>query len=220
MHRSGVNPGSEQTGLASFVRLLGREGRAVVSREETEGREEEALSALAEWEARARAELAGEPPAFSPSAALWAARIFQQACRCTVCRDLDADFVKTALDPRCPAARGPETDWSVDLIFRHLPDLFRFGRELSNADPLVAALKSLAAAWPLSSVGMADLPELSIDSFFGHPALRRLYGDRILAAGDLSRLGDPRVADLLRADLGWHRELAPVLARRLFPEFP
>src|SRR5262245_52967481 len=116
MQRSGVNPGSEQTGLASFVRLLGAEGRAVVCRTELAGRDDEALPELASLEARARSELAGEAPPFSPPAALWAARTFYEACRCTVCRELSADFVRAALGKPCPGSRGPETDWSADLV--------------------------------------------------------------------------------------------------------
>jgi hypothetical protein len=46
--------------------------------------------------------------------------------------------------------------------------------------------------------------------------LRRLYADRIIAEGDISRLGDVRVDEMLRGDFGIHRELAPVLAAKLF----
>jgi hypothetical protein len=87
---------------------------------------------------------------------------------------------------------------------------------LSNGDPLVQELKKLAAAWPLSSVGVSDLTDLNLDTFIGHPALGRLYADRVVAAAETSRLGDPRVDDLLRADLGIHRDLAPEIANRVF----
>ena len=172
---------------------------------------------LAGVEERARTELAGDAPAFSGPAGLWAARLIYQACCCVVCRELGADVLDKVFAVPCPTAPGPERDWSVDLLFRHLPELFRVARHLSNADPLLAALKALGTAWPLSSVGMPELEAVRIDSFCAHPALRRLYADRIVAAGDFSRIGDPRVADLLRADLGLHRELAPALAARLFP---
>jgi hypothetical protein len=190
----------------------------VVSREDLPGSNEEALPALIELELHARQELAGDAPAFCPRTATWAARILYEACRATVCRDLAAAAVKAALALPCPAARTPESDWSADLVFRHLPELLRFACQLSRADPLGEDLRALAAAWPLSSVGVPGLPPVVLDSFFGHPSLRRLYADRILATGDLSRLADARVADLVRADLGWHRELAPALARTLFPE--
>jgi hypothetical protein len=63
---------------------------------------------------------------------------------------------------------------------------------------------------------MPGVGNLELGSFIGHPALRRIYADRIIAAGDTSRLGDPRVDEVLRADLGMHRELAPAVASGLF----
>src|SRR5207244_12353786 len=93
---------------------------------------------------------------------------------------------------------------------------FELSRHLSNADPLVDQMKSIAAAWPLSSVGIPGLENLRLDSFICYPALRRLYADRMTAATDTSRLGDPRVDDLLRSDLGMHRDLAPLIAGKLF----
>ena len=77
-------------------------------------------------------------------------------------------------------------------------------------------MKVIAAAWPLSSVGINGLDNLRLESFADDSALLRLYADRIMAAGDASRLGDPRVDDLLRADLGLHHELAPAIAAKLF----
>ena len=75
-------------------------------------------------------------------------------------------------------------------------------------------MKRIAGNWPLSSVGIEGLENLQID--FKHPGLRRLYADRIVTTGDKSRLGDARLDDLLRADLGFHRELAPAIAAQLF----
>lgn len=207
--------------IESFVRTLVGEGRAVVGAAgpvASARADAPALAAVAELEARARPELAEEAPALCAEAAVWAACLLHEACRFTVCRDLGEDAMRASLGVPCPAPRGPETDWSVDLMFRHLPDVLRFARQLSNGDPLVARLGQLATEWPLSSVGVPDAAGGSLDSFITHPALRRLYADRILARADFSRLGDPRVDDLLRADLGLHRDLAPLLAARLWPE--
>jgi hypothetical protein len=76
-----------------------------------------------------------------------------------------------------------------------LPSPPREGREKTQWPNLSAALK--------------------LDSFLGDPALRRLYADRVLACGDTSRLGDARLDDLLRGDLGIHRDLAPEIAGKL-----
>ncbi|KAF0177792.1 MAG: hypothetical protein FD161_2236 [Limisphaerales bacterium] len=210
-----------ETSLSGFVRTLAGEGRAGVAAHTRLGPapgDPTVVAALAELAARARLELAGEAPALCAPAAGWAACLLHEACRFTVCRDLGEETMWACLGIPCPAPRGPETDWSVDLMFRHLPDVLRFARQLSNGDPLVVRLGQLAADWPLSSVGVPAVSCGSLDSFIAHPALRRLYADRILAQADFSRLGDPRVDDLLRADIGLHRDLAPLLAARLWPE--
>ncbi|HXJ55429.1 MAG TPA: hypothetical protein VNU68_02080 [Verrucomicrobiae bacterium] len=214
-----ANP-AKPVSLALFIRTLAAEGRAVVSRRPLPSTPEdgEALSALAALELRARQELSGDPPPFCGATAWWAAQLFYEACRCAVCRDLSADHVRILLTMKCPSPRGPATDWSADLVLRHLPRFFRFAQQLSNGDPLVEVLRTLGAAWPLSSVGLAGLSNLALDSFIEHAVLRRLYADRLAAADEPGRLEDPRVIEVLRADLGLHHELAPRLAGRLFPQ--
>ena len=203
--------------LAGFLKLLAEEGRAVVAPVPfPDGGDVEALAVLRAVDELARNELALDAPPFSEGAALWAARLFHQLCLFTVCRDISAESIATACSTPCPVSRGPDVDWSVDLTLRHLPRLFQMARHLSNADPLVQQMKQIAAAWPLSSAGITGLENLPLDSFIAQPALRRLYADRVIASGDVSRLGDGRFDDLLRADLGMHRELAPVVSATLF----
>lgn len=201
---------------ASFLQALAHDGRIVVSPEPITAPDESVLSVVLELNQRGQSELAGEGPGFSSDTALWAATLLYQICQFIVCRDIGEGQIAAAFASECPAARGPETDWSADLLFRHLPALYRLAQQLSNGDPLVQELKKLAAAWPLSSVGISDLSGLNLDTFITHPALGRLYADRVVAAADSSRLGDPRVDELLRADLGIHRELAPEIASRIF----
>lgn len=207
--------------LSGFVRTLGEEGRAVVSAVPQSSPTADCpltAAALAELAERDALDLAGGTPTFCARAAVWAAQLLHEACRFTVCRDLGEEAMRLSLGIPCPAPRGPETDWSVDLMFRHLPDVLRFARQLSSGDPLVVRLGELAVDWPLSSVGVPEAAGGSLDSFITHPTLRRRYADRILAQADFSRLGDPRVDELLRADLGLHRDLAPLLVARLWPE--
>jgi MoxR-vWA-beta-propeller ternary system domain bpX4 len=207
--------------LALFLRSLMADGRAVVWTEQpSEGTDQDLVELLAEWNARAAVDLASDPPEFSSPAALWATRLFYQICQLVMFRDLGGEKVTAVFATPCPELRGPRTDWSVDLLLRHLPGLFQLARHLSNADPLLNELRGLASAWPLSSVGVPDLTDLQIDTFITHPALRRLYADRIIAAADGTRLGDPRLDDVLRADLGIHRDLAPGLVGKLFDSGP
>jgi hypothetical protein len=214
------NNADTEEGLSSFLQTLLTDGRAVVAGETTPQVDDAVLGILAAWEQNARLELPGDAPGFLPAAALWAAKMIQSACRFVVCRDLGAEEITAAFQRKVPAARSPSTDWSVDILFRQLPDVFRLARHLSPTDPLVRELQALAADWPLSSAGVGDLGRLKLDSFIAHAALRQLYADRILAAGDVSRLGDVRVDALLREALGAHPELCPAIARRLFPEEP
>ena len=209
-------PGSASA-LAAFLQALAQDGRGLVFGQVDDSTHQQALEVLAEIDRRARGELGHEAPVFRADAALWAATLFYEGCRFSVCRDIGEEMVVATLSRPCPVAADPDTAWSVDLTFRQLPILFRFARQLSSADPLVSALKQLAIDWPLSSVGIGELGDVKIDSFISHPALRRLYADRIMAAGDVTRLGDSRVDDLLRADLGIHRELAPHMTAKLFP---
>jgi hypothetical protein len=198
------------------LRALANEGRAAVSSQPPEADDGDAVPLLRQIDASARNELALDLPAFSSEAALWAARLFHELCRFVVCRDIGEAQINAVCAVTCPAPRKPETDWSVDLTLRHLPRVFQLARHLSNADPLVEQLKQLGAAWPLSSVGMPGLQKLRLDSFVAHGGLRRLYADRIIAAGDTSRLGDPGVDELLRTDFGVHRDLAPAISAKLF----
>jgi len=214
----GVTPApSDSSELALFLKALAEEGRAVVLRTPLASRSADAIEVLRQLDCIAREELGAELPHFSPEAALWAARLVYHLCQFTVCRDIGAEQIGAVCREACPVARSPETDWSADLTLRHLPKLFQLARHLSEGDPLVQELKQIASAWPLSSVGIAGLEDLSLKSFIEHPALRRVYVDRLVAAEDISRLNDSRVSDLLRADLGIHHELAPTFASKLHP---
>lgn len=216
MQDSGEQQSQSYSDLALFMRALAKDGRAAVTPRPSNIDDADALPLLQELDGFARAELALDLPVFSPNAALWAARLFYQLCRFVVCRDIAEEEIKAACNIACHEPRGPETDWSADLTLRHLPNLFRLARHLSNADPLIEQMKKVAARWPLSSVGIGGLENLRIDFFVEHPGLRRLYADRVVDAGDKSRLGDARLDDLLRADLGIHHELAPAIAAHLF----
>ena len=208
-----TNPESE---LALFLKGLAEEGRAAVSSQPLADDVGDALSVLCRMDALARDEFVLVLPTFTPAAALWAARLFYNLCQFTVCRDIGEERVVAACRVSCPSPRGPETDWSVDLVLRHLPQLFQLARHLSNADPLVDQMKQIAVTWPLSSVGIAQLENVQVDSFTSHSGLCRLYADRIVLEGDTSRLGNTRVDEMLRGDFGVHRDLAPTLAARLF----
>lgn len=201
--------------LSQFVRTLMTEGRALVTAREVPGPDADLVPTLTELAEEAGAELAGAPPLLCEATAVWATERLFAACRLVVCRDLGEARILEEMGVPNPRPRGPSVDWSADLLFRHLPEVIRLARHLSANDPLVRELRNLAAAWPLSSVGVANLQPSALDSFVADPTLRRLYSDRIIAAEDASRLGDPRVDDAVRSALGAHAELCPRLAQHL-----
>ena len=202
--------------LALCLLSLSNDGRVMVSASSSSKDDTDAVQLLEHVDAHARTEQGLSLPLFSANAALWAARLFHQLCRFVVCREIVDSQIKAACGIECAEPRNPRTDWSADLTLRHLPKLFHLARHLSNADPLVDQMKQLAKTWPLSSVGIPGLEKVEVETFVDDPALRRLYADRIITAADTSRLGHPQVDDLLRADLGVHRDLAPHIADKLF----
>jgi hypothetical protein len=200
-----------------FLDSLSKEGRAIVSSQPLHEGDENISPLLLSMEVSAREELAGEAPTFSPTTGLWAVRLFYQLCQFVVCRDVGEKSIAQVCQTACPETHNPATDWSADLIFRHLPRLFQLARHLSQTDPLLNYMRQIAIDWPLSSVGIPGLMNFQIESFFNHPALRRLYLDRIITSDDATRLGEAPVNDALRTDLGLHHELAPAaLAVKLF----
>ena len=56
---------------------------------------------------------------------------------------------------------------------------------------------------------MSEIGEVRVDDIADHPALLQLYGDRVVATGDVSRLADARVRDAVQANLGMYPQLAP-----------
>lgn len=191
---------------------------------------------LAALDAACRLEAPGIAPAFDAEAAQWAATMFCQACQFTVYRDADAETVAKALAPPPLGRHGDPGDrvraaslhWSIDLVFRYLPDLYRLARGLSEADPLVAQLARWARAWPLSAVGIKTVAngasEASasandqatddandqagvrdaIDEVLGHPCLAVIYVDRVIAQKDWARLIHPAVRKAVRQSFGGH----------------
>jgi len=199
-------------GFASFLSSLLESGRVRVSGQHELPQDElhAGDQVLKAFEEQYRLEMPGEPPPLDLRAARWAAVMFFRACQFAVYRDVPAQVVEAELSASCPARTSPGVCYSVDLVFRLLPDLARFARSAAENDPLVAHLKRLAREWPLSSVGTPEVDGTNIDGFVNDPCLLALYVDRIIAARDVSRLSDPRVRDGVKRAIGLHTELSPL----------
>jgi hypothetical protein len=198
-------------GYLQFLTNLLEDGRVVVPQVQPISESElgEADQFLARFERAYRLELPALLPGFQAAAGRWAAGRFYRACQFAVFRDESAETVEKELRVPCNVPATPEVHYSVDLLFRFLPDLARFATSAAEGDPLVQHLRQWACDWPLSSVGMQGLGDVAIDGFAGDEALLQLYADRIIAAADVSRLSDRRAREAVRAALGMYPDLAP-----------
>ncbi len=196
-----------------FLETLLSEGRAVVPPLEplTAAERQEGAQLLARVEPLRRAECPSPVPAFHLSAAAWAAEQFCLACQFAIFRDVGEEEIGKAFAASFPDGITAETYYSVDLVFRFLPDLARFVSAASKEDPLANVLRHWARQWPLSSVGMHDVELPDVHLLIDHPGLMTMYIDRIVATGDKSRLEDQQVREHVLAAVGMYPELAPKL---------
>ena len=150
-------------------------------------------------------------------AACWSAGMLYRACQFLVWREMDGQVVKASLALAGPTLVDAAACRAVDLYFRYLPDVIALSRGVSESDPLVQGLMQLAAAWPLSSVGVRGVKPGDVTPFIQHAALRQLYVDRIIDHRDQSRLDDPRVRGALVQTAGAYPALLGPLAAALTP---
>ena len=194
--------------MLAFLNALLDQGLALVSLgDATPASLQEMEPVFLEMDGRRRLQLPHEAPTLDMPAAAWAAGIAYEAARLLVARDVDEAGVAEAFAEAFPYLRHPGSDYSVDLVLCHLPDLHRLAVRLSPGDPLVGQFLRLGETWPLSSVGMDGVKPGPLASFIDHPSLRQLYVDRILETKDFSRLDDPRVQAAVQEALGAYPEL-------------
>jgi len=203
------------------------------------------VEVLRSFESQWRLALAGTAPDFCPEAASWAGANLHRACQLLMFRDLPAEEVSATLENNYPHASATsatatptnraQVHYNVDLLFRFLPDLWKFTHAVAQDDPLSKVIGQWCRAWPLSSVGATNLqdqrivtdppdlphptptpsPPLTFDisGFVNHPCLMQLYADRILQHQDLTRINDPNVASQLRYSTGIHEKLNEKIGR-------
>lgn len=135
-------------------------------------------------------------PAFRLDATLWSAKTFYRACQVYTHPEtkLPADF---AIHPVESEPVDPKVIYSVDVVFRFLPDLLRLFDQVSPESLAKQSLLELGHVWPLSSVGCPEVVDVDSQSVFEHPGLRTLYLDRIISYDDRPRMTDPLVKQLL-----------------------
>lgn len=204
-------------GISLFLSQLQDRGNIVLEEpSEPRGSDlERCDGALLEIERIVRPTLAGESPELSLPAARWAAGILYGISQALAFRDIDDEALARLFARPCPAAPSPSRCYSVDLTFQYLPDVFAIAEKSAPGDPLVDRIRRTAREWPLSSVGVPEIGEVTIGDFWDSRSLRQLYVDRILERKDRSRLSNSLVRREVRESLGLYRNLCPVIAAAL-----
>lgn len=170
---------------------------------------------IAEYERVYRVEMPGTPLQFSAAAARWAGTRFFRACQFAVYRDVGEEAINEELGIPYGEPVSPNIHYSVDLVFRYLPDITKFAGSAAEQDPLLDHLYGWARQWPLSSVGMSEIDKVEIDCFADDASLLRLYVDRVIATRDETRLSHDRVRQMVQGSLGLFPELAQEIASTL-----
>jgi hypothetical protein len=204
--------------LSEFLSTLLAAGKVEVEVAPQMEVDPEAAVLLQQYEAQWRLRQPGSPPVFHPAPALWAAELLYHTCRLVVCRQAENSEIRLAFDRPCPEPPAAAVAYSVDVVFHHLPAVFTLAKRLAPDDLLVTELKRTAAAWPLSSVGIEGLATGELEHILDHPALARMYLDRIFQTHDTARANDPRVMAAIREALGAYPALSPQLAKILNQE--
>jgi hypothetical protein len=150
-------------------------------------------------------------PEFHPKAAVWAAQYMYSALQLLLLRQAGPEEINRLLTDY-EGEGTPEEVYSVDLIMRFLPDVFRLASGLSPEDPLVGKLKEAARCWPFSSIGIAHENIQVTRNILDHPSLRLTYIDRIIEKKDVHRLNGEEERKLLKEVIGkYYTKLWPDL---------
>ena len=212
-----------------FLNQLFETGRVAIESPDAPNEQsvEEGTAWLADFESQWRGGLAYDAPPFQPEVASWAGRSFYHACQMLVypLEDSNPGNQKSATNSfpafNFSASTSPDASahYNVDLVFRFLPDLRNFVKAYNadgSKDDLWTQISDWCIAWPLSSVGIANLDQKSpvnidafnIDAFLTDDCLLQLYVDRIIERFDIRRAQDPRIARSVQESIGENPDLA------------
>lgn len=169
---------------------------------------------LESWHRNAVLDLAGPPLPFHPAAARWGANVLYRAACLVAYRHLEEnDIVRWLQRDSMPDLSVPAAHFSADLCLRHWASLYRMARALSEDDPLLKIMESIATSAPLAAPGMHRVVDPH-HFIFHHPGLTQLFAERALERSDTTCLALPSVHQLVRSKLGSY---AAELGRGLLP---
>ena len=200
--------------LNRFLHSLWESGRVQVDRElEISDKElRDCLPLLQNYEKNARLDHPEGLPAFDEETSLKSLSLLYHICQLAANRDFSENLVSEVFSTvRFDEPHTPESAWSADIIFQHLPGVLKIASRLSKDDILCRKIKELAAIFPLSSVGIVT--ENIIDDFlFSCEPLKIIYLNRIIERQAEDRLND-RIVNAAEEKLGGHKGLCGMLDR-------
>jgi len=174
--------------------------------------EDSAVEWILRYESQTREHWPASPPDVDRPALEWATHQFIGAAQLAVFRQLGPMEIERRLKEEFFAGDyAASLAYSVDLVFRYLPDLSRIVTGMNPDDPLLAVLRGWGERWPLSSVGIQGLTVANIEPILTNRCLSLMYVDRIIEADAADRLNHPQVRELVKEAIGAFPELSPKL---------
>ncbi len=168
----------------------------------------QATVVLCDAERVLRAAAPATPPALNAEVAVWALRVFGWAGYTALDRQQERTTLPDELSPSRPDTLRLDNHWSVDVVFRFLPELCQRAERIAPEDDLHATLEAIAAAWPLSTVGMpVEWSAESLQRVLSDRSLSRILVDRVAARADKRLAANETVQKMLRDDAGAYAEL-------------
>lgn len=144
-------------------------------------------------------------PEFSESAVWWSLQYFFYVVQFTCIRSFTEEQVLEILKD-FQGEDTVETIYSVDLIFRQLPNILDLAKGLAPDDVLVKCIHQQIEKWCLSSVGISSKNHIHESLILGNKALTTLYVDRIIDKKDKKRLENPLIQEQVFIALGDYKE--------------
>ncbi|MEM9941260.1 MAG: hypothetical protein AAF939_06685 [Planctomycetota bacterium] len=196
---------------------------------------------LVDLELDYRNSLPGLPPPFAADWAVWASQALFRVVQFYTFREYpDREVIeelKNTSEVAPESGRDSSAHYSVDFLFRFIPDLWNLIRLRDGSDPLLLIVQQWAIQWPLSSVGILQNewsnqnnarrevknkhtvnPKMAtswdalilkeyLEPILRHPSLAQLYTDRIVKREDSSRIDHPKVVELINQNIGIYANL-------------
>jgi hypothetical protein len=192
--------------LTNFIRQLVNEGTVPVQdliADFPEADEVETSKLLHKFYQEDILEMPLKAPGFDEAAALWATKYFYTAVQLTVLRDVEETAIHEKLKPY-EGDISAAAMYSADLVFRHLPSLLRLAKGLAPADVLVTAIIKTLENWPYSAAGV-QLEEIKNEAIiFSDASLKISYLDRLIQAGDRSKIENAGLQEAIFSVAGAH----------------